>query len=52
MFEYCHVTDASVLAVASGCSNLHTLNLGGCENITSACKNAHTYKHPQLQLKD
>ena len=30
------ITDASVMEVARGCSNLQTLNLNCCSNITDA----------------
>ena len=35
---YSKITDAAVVAVASGCKQLTTLNLGYCGNITDAAK--------------
>ena len=45
----CNITDASVSEVGRGCSNLHSLNLIGCRNITDACKSALQQSHPKLQ---
>ena len=40
-----HITDAAVVALASGCKKLEELDLAGCTNITDAAKDFASVQH-------